>query len=105
MRRNRVELEALHAALAGAFRELPDASSTAALKYAADKAGCSAAVARRALEFGLGKGLRSIRDLLGEERLLARSALRRENIASLVSEATEDARADAVESRKRAGRL
>ncbi len=104
-RRNKIESERLHDRLLGAFREVPDPSSSAATRYAAEKANCSRSIARRALEVGLGKGLRSIRDLLSEEKLLTRASLRREQLAEQVEAATEDAKLDAIESRKRQGRL
>src|SRR5258707_9748643 len=104
-RRSRPQLEALHHDLLAAFREVPDPESLPAIRYAAEKAGCSRSTARRALEVGLGTGLRSIRDLLSEEKLLARSAIRKEEIADRLSEASDTARQDAIASRARAGKL
>ncbi len=104
-RRSRPQLEALHTALLAAFREVPDPESRPAVRYAAEKAGCSRSTAKRAFEVGLGRGLRSIRDLISEEKLITRSALRREQLGELVTQATEDAKADAIQSRARAGRL
>ncbi len=105
MRRSRLEVERLHTTLLATCREVANPVSLAGFRYVAEKSDCSVAVARRAFDFGLAKDLRPIRDLLDEERLLARSALRKESVASLVTQATEDARADAVESRRRTGRL
>jgi hypothetical protein len=85
-----------------AFREAVDAGSPASFRAAARSAGVDWRTAKKA--WLQGAGGRPMRDIVAGEKFGVRAALRREELAARLEEATALAREDAIEIRTQQAR-
>ncbi len=85
------------------FRKDLDCGSPASFRRAGEAAHVDARTARRAWQRGC-VGQKPLKDLIESERTLARAALRREELAARLDEASRLAQEDAVASRTEAGK-